>query len=480
MNTHQVDRTELISIIPPRDAKADLMMSLDQLRARFARNEGLPFADVLTEASIRDALKQHEVRYRDRVFGPVTTLWGFLSQVLSADHSCRETVSRIIAHRTASGLGACSPNTASYCNARGRLPTGVLRGLTRRTAGELQAAAAQEWKWNGRDVFIADGSHVSMPDTPENQACYPQPPTQQPGVGFPLARVAVLLSLATGACHDLAIAPYEGKGTGETTLLRAMYDALKPGDVVLADALFDNYFLVCELRDRGIDIVARAQYQRVGSQTLESRPDGDILLWRRPNKPRGMTGQQYRRYPETLLMRQVAVDARDKNNRAEQFHVVSTMLDASIDGGQFGDLYERRWEGEVDIRSIKSTMQMDVLRCRTPEMVRKEIWAHLLAYNLLRTVMAVAASENGLEPRQVSFTGAKQAVTAFAPKIEAARPADRPALIDALLVVIAYHRVGNRPGRWEPHARKRRPKPGARLTQPRAEARLPENRSKWS
>ncbi|MBV8314245.1 MAG: IS4 family transposase [Planctomycetaceae bacterium] len=456
------------------------MTSLDQLRARFARNEGLPFADVLTEARIHDALNEHGVKYRDRIFGPVTTIWGFLSQVLSDDHSCRDAVSRIIAHRAASGLPACSPNTASYCNARGRVATGVLRTLTQRTARELQAGAADEWKWNGRSVFIADGSHVSMPDTLENQAVYPQPPTQQPGVGFPLARVAVLLSLATGACHDLAIAPYEGKGTGETTLLRAMYDALKPGDVVLADALFDNYFLVCELRDRGIDIVVRAQYQRVGSQTLESRPDGDILLWRRPNKPRGMTGQQYRRYPETLLMRQVAVDARDKNNRAEQFHVVTTILDASIDGGQFGDLYERRWEGEVDIRSIKSTMQMDVLRCRTPEMVHKEIWAHLLAYNLLRTVMAVAAGENGLEPRQVSFKGAKQAVTAFAPKIEAARPEARPALIDALLAVIAYHRVGDRPGRWEPRARKRRPKPGARLTQPRAEARMPENRSKWS
>jgi hypothetical protein len=455
------------------------MTSLDQLRARFARNEGLPFADVLTEARIHDALNEHGVKYRDRVFGPVTTLWGFLSQVLSDDHSCRDAVSRIIAHRAASGLPACSPNTASYCNARGRVATGVLRTLTQRTARELQAGASDEWKWNGRSVFIADGSHVSMPDTPENQAVYPQPPTQQPGVGFPLARVAVLLSLATGACHDLAIAPYEGKGTGETTLLRAMYGALKPGDVVLADALFDNYFLVCELRDRGIDIVARAQYQRVGSQTLESRPDGDILLWRRPNKPRGMTGEQYRRYPETLLMRQVAVDARDKNNRAEQFHVVSTILEASIDGGQIGDLYERRWEGEVDIRSIKSTMQMDILRCRKPEMVHKEIWAHLLAYNLLRTVMAVAAGENGLEPRQVSFKGAKQAVTAFAPKIEAARPEARPALIDALLAVIAYHRVGDRPGRWEPRARKRRPKPGARLTQPRAEARLPENRSKW-
>src|SRR5207245_838118 len=135
-----------------------------------------------------------------------------------------------------------------------------------------------------------------------------------PGLGFPLARITVLLSLATGACHDLAIAPYEGKGTGETTLLRAMYGALKPGDVVLADALFDNYFLICELRDRGIDIVARAQYQRVGSQVVESRPDGDILRWQRPNKPRGMTGEHYRRYPKSLLMRQVAVDARARNH----------------------------------------------------------------------------------------------------------------------------------------------------------------------
>jgi hypothetical protein len=480
MITHRIDPVDVISVVPPRDSQSDALMSLDRLRARFARDDGLPFADVLTEARIHDALNQHEVQYRNRVFGPVTTLWGFLSQVLSEDHSCRDTVSRIIAHRVASGLAACSPNTASYCNARGRLPTGVLRNLTRRTAEELQATVAPEWRWNRRDVFVADGSHVSMPDTPENQARYPQPRVQQPGLGFPLARLTVLLSLATGACRDLAIAPYEGKGTGETTLLREMYGALNSGDVVLADALFDNYFLICELRDRGIDLVARAQYQRVGSQVLESRPDGEILLWQRPNKPHGMTGEKYRRYPKSLLMRQVSVDARDKDNRAEQFQVITTILDASIDGGQIGDLYERRWQGEVDIRSIKSVMQMDILRCKTPEMVRKEIWAHLLAYNLLRTVMAVAAGAHCLEPRQVSFKGAKQAVTAFAPKIESARPEDRPALINALVAVIAYHRVGNRPGRWEPRARKRRPKPGARLGQPRAEAKLPGNRSKWS
>jgi hypothetical protein len=257
MSTQRIDSSESISIVPPRIAQTVSGMSLDQLRARFAHNDGLPFADVLTEPRIREALGEHGVRYRDRVFDPVTTIWGFLSQVLSDDQSCRDAVTRIMAHRATNGLQTCSPNTASYCNARGRLPRGVLSTLARRTAKELQAAAAAEWKWNGRSVFLADGSHVSMPDTPENQAVYPQPVVQQLGIGFPLARVTVLLSLATGACHDLAIAPYAGKGTGETTLLRQMYDSLSPGDVVLADALFDNDFLACELRERGIDLWSR-------------------------------------------------------------------------------------------------------------------------------------------------------------------------------------------------------------------------------
>jgi hypothetical protein len=455
------------------------MTSLETVRARFTSSQGLPFAEVLTEASILQVLDEHKVEYRDRVFGPITTIWGFLSQVLSDDHGCRDAVSRVIAHRAASGLEPCSPNAASYCNARARLPTGVLRALAKRTARQLQDGLPQGWKWNGRDAYIADGSHVSMPDTPPNQAAYPQVYNQKPGLGFPLARVAVLLSLATGACHDLAIAPYAGKGTGETTLLRQMYDSLRPGDVVVADALFDNYFLACELRQRGVELVARVAAERVGTRAVARGPDGDLILWRRPNKAHGMKGEQYRTYPKSLLMRQVSVDARGKDNRVEQFKVVTTILDPSVGGGQIGELYQRRWDGEVDIRSIKSTMKMDVLRCKTPEMVRKEIWAHLLAYNLLRTVMAIAAAESDTEPRKISFKGAKQAVTAFAPKIEAARPEDRGRLIDALLKAIAYHRVGNRPGRWEPRARKRRPERAARLMLPRAVAKLPQNRSKY-
>src|SRR6516165_10047884 len=151
------------------------MTYLKAVRARFARSSGLPFANVLTEATILDVLNDHGIKYRDRVFNPVTTIWGFLSQVLSDDHSCRDAVARVIAHQATSGARICSPNTASYCNARSRLRTDVLRTLAKRTAQELQAGAVQQWKWQGRDVFIADGSHVSMPDTAQNQASYPQP-----------------------------------------------------------------------------------------------------------------------------------------------------------------------------------------------------------------------------------------------------------------------------------------------------------------
>src|SRR5262249_39879060 len=273
----------------PRHLRAP-MITLEEVRARFARDLGLPFADSLTESCILDALNEHGVTFRDRLFNPVTTIWGFLSQVLSDDHSCRDAVARILAHRAASGLKPCSPNTASYCEARSRLPTAVLRTLALRTARQLQDGLPQPWKWHGRDVYIADGSHVSMPDTPQNQAAYPQPVVQQERIASPLARLAVLLSLATGACLDMAIAPYAGTGTGETSLLRLMYDSLRPGDVVVADALFDNYFIACELRQRGIELVARVQAERVGSRTVESGPDGDLILWQRPNKAHGMKG----------------------------------------------------------------------------------------------------------------------------------------------------------------------------------------------
>ena len=252
------------------------MTTLKEVRARFAHGHGLPFADSLSERSILDVLNEHGVKYRDRVFGPVTTVWGFLSQVLSEDHSCRDAVSRIIAHRAGQRPGGLLAQHGQLLQ-RPR-PHRRWRPAHPGAADRPGVAGRRCWRAGSGtgEVCSSPTGHTSLCRTRRRTGrAYPQPVVQQPGIGFPLARVTVLLSLATGACHDLAIAPYAGKGTGETTLLRQMYDSLSPGDVVVADALFDNYFLACELRQRGIELVARVQAERVGS-----RDGGEQTRWR--------------------------------------------------------------------------------------------------------------------------------------------------------------------------------------------------------
>ena len=300
MINYQPFPTEAISIVPPRDAQAEPRTSLDRLRARFVRNDGLPFADVLTEPRIRDALDEHGVRYRDRVFNPVTTLWGFLSQVLSDDHSCRDAVTRIIAHRAASGLETCSPNTASYCNARGRLPTGVLRTLARRTAQELQAATA-------RGVEVERAGRLHRRRVARLHARH----AGEPG-GLPAAADAAAGDrLPAGPGRRAAVAgdrrlPRPGhrpvRGQGDRR------DHPAAGDVRLASGPATwSWPTPCSTTTSWSASCATAgsiwspasSTSAWGARRCEGRPDGDILLWRRPNKPHGMTGEQYRRYPKS-------------------------------------------------------------------------------------------------------------------------------------------------------------------------------------
>jgi hypothetical protein len=332
-------------------------------------------------------------------------------------------------------------------------------------------------------VIIADGSTVSMPDTPENQAAYPQHGLQKKGCGFPIARIVVLLSLATGCAIDAAIGSSKGKLTGEHALFRSLHGRLKPGDIVLADSYYSSFDEVVMLVAMGVDVVMRQAGNRrtdFRRGTKLGREDHLVEWHRHRNRPRWMSREEFAALPRVLPMRELRVRVDRPGFRTRSLVIVTSLLDAEcFRRADLAALYRQRWHAELDLRSIKQTMKMDVLRCQTPEMVRKEIWAHLLAYNLLRTVMAVAASENDLEPREISFKGAKQALTAFAPKLEAAQPQQRAELVDAMLKAVAYHRVGNRPGRWEPRALKRRPKPCKRLGHPRRVAKLAHNRAKW-
>jgi hypothetical protein len=332
----------------------------------------------------------------------------------------------------------------------------------------------EQWLWHGRHVYLVDGTTVSMPDTPENQEEYPQHGTQQKGLGFPIARVVVLLSLASGMLADLALGPYAGKETGETALLRHLLDGFEPGDILLADRYYCSYFMIALLMGLGIDFVTRVHQLRTVDFSRGRRwGRGDhVVQWPRPLKPDWMDQPTYDRMPASIEVREIQVQVSRPGFRTASFVVVTTLTQAGeYTKDDVAELYHYRWQAELDIRAIKITLGMDVLRCKTPQMVRKEIWTCLLAYNLIRQAMLQSARESGHPPRRLSFTAALQAIAASWLVIVLSEDSAAASLIEAARANLPSHLVGHRPGRIEPRAVKRRPKPHALLTKPRAEVR---------
>jgi hypothetical protein len=446
----------------------------DFLRRQFLQAGGLPFTDLLTEEAIGEALATVG-GWLDRVFSPLVTLWVFLGQVLSADHSCRAAVARLIAHRVGRGQEPCSAHTGAYCQARKRLPERFFSDAALRTGRALDARAEERWLWKRRRVYIYDGSSVTMPDTPANQAAYPQPVAQRPGLGFPLARIAAVFSLAGGAVVGLGICRYAGKGQSELGMLRKLLDLFRPGDVVLADRLMCAWIEMAMLKQRGVDSVCRLSAHR-GFDFRRGRRLGrgdHVVEWARPVSSRTIDRESLAALPESLAVRECRVTVERPGFRVKTLIIATTLLDAGeYPKEELASLYRARWNAELDLRSLKQTLQMDILRCKTPELVRKELWAHILAYNLIRAVMAQAAVRHGVEPRSISFKGAAQVLEAFGPVIGLQGEDDAESLggiYGRLLDAVAAHRVGDRPDRVEPRKRKRRPKPYDRLMKPRHE-----------
>jgi hypothetical protein len=433
-----------------------------------------PFSDLLDAELVQEVLREEGVRYRERIYTPLVTLWTFLTQVLSLDHCCLKAVACLIAHRTARGLEPCSPETGSYCKARQRLPLGVVARLVRRIASALDRRAPASWLWKGREVLLVDGTTVSMPDTPKNQRAFPQSRSQASGLGFPIARVVAIIGLATGALRDLAIGPYKGKETGETALLRELLDRLKGGEVLLGDRYFSSYFGLTLLLRRGVDGLFRMHQLRKYDFRRGRRLgiSDHIVRWAKPARPSWMAPEMYERLPGSLRIRELRIRVEQPGFRVDELVLVTTLLDPlEYPKDDLGRLYLERWDIELDLRSIKCMMRMDVLRCETPEMVVKEIWVHALAYNLIRGVMAAAAQAHEKGPREISFAGALQTMAAFRELVGIAPPGARRRLVDVMLRAIATHEVGHRPGRVEPRAIKRRPKPHDLLKEPRDQAR---------
>jgi hypothetical protein len=434
-----------------------------------ARRQGqLYFAALLPEDRILKAFGTARANWQGWVYTPAITVWIFLSQCLSADHSCREAVARLIAWRVARGQRACSAETGAYCTARGNLPEEVMHQLVRDTGMETDDLADESWLWQGRRVRVVDGSTITMPDTEANQAVYPQPKSQKPGCGFPIARILVIFSLSVGTVLDAAIGKYKGKQTGENSLFRTLYDVLSEGDVVLADRYFSGWFDIALPLDRGIDVVVRKHQARYTDfRTGEHLGKDDHLVsWSKPGRPKWMSTEQYAELPAELTLREVRVRVAEKGFRTRSLVVVTTLVDAERYPPQaIALLYRRRWRAELHLRSLKTVLQMDHLRCKTPERVRNEFYTHLLGYNLLRGVIATAAFEADRSPWEISFKGTLQTLKEFLPTLLASVSVD--IWCEALLTAAATHIVGNRPGRFEPRLVKRRPKPYKHLREPR-------------
>jgi IS4 transposase len=440
-------------------------------RRKLAENPGLIFEGILSREEVENQCRELDHRWRKRLFTPLVTLWTFLSQVLNADSSCRAAVSRVLGFLSATAGLDGSHDPSAYCRARKRLPLGLLPRLSRQVSEKLAAKVEPQDLWHGHRVKLVDGSTVSMPDSPQNQKAYPQPSGQRPGCGFPMARLVAIFDLITGAVVNLAMGALS---VGETILLHGLWDSsLEAADVVVADRHYCSYADIALLQQRGVEAALRLhQGRRVDFRKGRCLGRGDRRVeWTKRKRPKWLSREHFDALPDTLTLRLVRFRCEVPGWRARTIVLVTTLLDPQLyPAADLAELFHRRWEVETDLRHLKTTMQMDVLRTRSPDMVQREVWAHVLAYNLIRSLMWEAAKRRQDVPLSLSVKGAIQEVMAQWPYSAAAhRPADLRRLYDRLLRGVGCHRVPHRPHRVEPRGRKRRPKHYPMLTKPRFE-----------
>lgn len=403
-----------------------------------------------------------------RVYNTAVTLWTFLTQVLGADHGCVQAVTRLIAYRLANGQSAPSSQTGAYCIARDKLDESAMHRTVTATGQAVEDAAADDWLWLGHRVVLGDGCTVTMADTPENQAEYPQPGSQQPGCGWPIMRCVVLFALATGVVLEAAMGRCKGKQTSEVSLFREIDELIGEDDVFLADRFYSGWFDLARLMSRGAHVVVRKHQRRKTDFRTGIRygKDEHAVFWDKPQRPTWMSREEYKAYPDFITLREIRIRVATPGFRTREIIVVTDFIDdLEYSKDDLAALFRRRWQAELNLRSLKTVMQMEHLRCKAPHRVRNELRAHLIAYNLIRQVMCEAAVRGNVQPWQISFKGAMQTLNEFLPLLHAVADADQ--LCDILFDCCLRHATGHRPDRYEPRVVKRRAKPYPRMTKPR-------------
>ena len=441
----------------------------------FLLQPGLPFARLLSAERIEQVFAKHGNLFGGSVYTTAVMVWSFLSQVLrdGKEASCQSAVARIVAYQLQTGGATPTADTGDYCRARAKLSEDALHDLTVATGAEIEQQAQTDWLWKARHAKLVDGFTFTMPDTPANQAAYPQAKTQTPGVGFPIARACAILSLATGCVLDLAVGPYSGKQTGETALLRQLLDSFSAGDLLVADRYYCSFLMIALLCQRQVDVCARLHQCRTTDfrRGLRLGHEDHLIVWTKPARPEWMDEETYATIPETLTLREIRFNVTEPGRRTEVITVITTLTDAEVYTREdIAQLYGFRWNSELDIRSIKVALNLSHVRCKSPEMVRCELWTTLLGYNLIRTTGVAAAALHEKQPRQIGFTATCQYVLANW-SWYSTDCADADQILKRcreMLAQIAGCEVANRPGRIEPRELKRRRHGYKLMQEPRA------------
>ena len=455
----------------PRSEQQKLAEKMALLQQKSFKQIGEVFEKFIPRTLLKP--EQSGVMSRRRLFSKENTFWAFFSQVLDADGGCKEVIRKLQSYASIKGIKVPSSSTASYCTARKKLDEQMLSDILAHTADRLEQMP-ESGMLNNRRVIVVDGTGVSMPDTPSNQEIWPQMSGQMPGCGFPSARICACFSLESGALLSYALG---NKKSNELPLFRQQWNIFKEGDIFLGDKGFCSYFDMTNLKKQGVDsIVTLARRTPVSeASSLKKLGVDDLLIaWPRPryNVNLSYPLAEWEKLPEELILRQIKVTVNNPGFRTQEFYIVTTLLDAlKYPARELVDIYFKRWDVELFFRDIKTTMGMDILRCQTPEMIRKEILMYFIAYNCVRRLMYEAAEEADLEVRVVSFKGSLQALRNWEPHLNQAKisRAERFRLITDLYDAMTNTPIRQRPGRSEPRCIKRRPKNYQRLTAPRHE-----------
>jgi len=463
----------------PRSASQKLADQFAEIRRKSISQLAACFVHFIPD----QALKPHRsgAQSRRRLFSKENTFWGFFTQILNADSGCSEVVRKFHAFAASRSMDRPSSSTSGYCQARQRFKESDLESILAHTTQQLAQRDTGK-SLQDRRVIVVDGTGLSMPDTAENQQVWPQTKQQDPGCGFPQAYMCACFNLQTGALLSYELG---NKKSHELLLLRDQWETFEAGDIFLGDKGFCSFYDVYKFKDQGVDsvITLARRYPITANNADQILGDDDLLIhWPKPkwSKRLSYSKAEWEALPEKLPLRQIKVHVQEPGYRTKSFFIITTLTDSSLySANDVAGLYLQRWDVELFFRDIKTTLGMDILRCKSPSMIRKEILMHFIVYNCLRLLMVKAADRADVPVRMISFKASIQTLRQWEPLWKSdMSTAEQAQLLSLLCDSIAASIIYSRPGRREPRCMKRRPKNFQRMTRPRHEMRETLHRSK--